>query len=171
MKAIRVTNIEWDCPDRSLPKFKGFVVKDSFNTASRVPDVLMKKYGYNVVSLNFEEFHIADNMDELLKIGGRDQKEKKLYKKDGKLSTYGKWCRSGVESLISKRLKAEFEKVPEEIMPNVLNEIVLGFENVTGKKWGKKSVRELMKCIDSKLKEKSYVNLKDEGDVEEDDEE
>lgn len=171
MKAIRVTNIEWDCPDRCLPKFKGFVVKDGFDTAARAPEMLMKKYGHNVVSLNFEEFHIADNMEELLKIGGRNLKEKDLYRgEDGSLSSYGRKCRSGLERLIAERLKAEFGKIPEETMPNVLNEVVLGFEKTTGKEWGRKSVKELMKCIDLKLKEKSYANLKDEGDVEEDDE-
>lgn len=171
MKAIRATNIEWDSQDGSLPKFKGFVVKDSFDTAAKVPEMLMKKYGHNVISLNFEEFHIADNIEDLLKIGGRELKEKDLYRADGKLSSYGRKCRSGLEGLIAERLRAEFEKIPEETMPNVLNEVALGFEKATGKEWGRKSVKELMKCIDSKLKENTYVNLKDRNEVEEDEEE
>jgi len=170
MKAIRATNIEWDCVDDSLPKFKGFIVKDNFDTPARVPEMLMKKYGHNVISLNFDEFHIADNMDELLKIGGRELKEKDLYKADGKLSSYGKKCRSGLEGLIAERLRMEFENMPEETMPNILNEVVLGYRNVTGKEWEKKSVKELMKCIDMKLKDMTYVNLKDD-EIEEEDEE
>lgn len=171
MKAIRATNIEWDCVDDSLPKFKGFIVKDNFDTPARVPEMLMKKYGHNVISLNFDEFHISDNMDELLKIGGRELKEKDLYKADGKLSSYGKKCRSGLEGLIAERLRMEFENMPEETMPNILNEVVLGYRNVTGKEWEKKSVKELMKCIDMKLKDMTYVNLKDDDEIEEDDEE
>lgn len=171
MKAIRATNIEWDCVDDSLPKFKGFIVKDNFDTPARVPEMLMKKYGHNVISLNFDEFHISDNMDELLKIGGRELKEKNLYKADGKLSSYGKKCRSGLEGLIAERLRMEFENMPEETMPNILNEVVLGYRNVTGKEWEKKSVKELMKCIDMKLKDMTYVNLKDDDEIEEDDEE
>ena len=164
MKAIRATNIEWDCVDDSLPKFKGFIVKDNFDTPARVPEMLMKKYGHNVISLNFDEFHIADNMDELLKIGGRELKEKDLYKADGKLSSYGKKCRSGLEGLIAERLRMEFENMPEETMPNILNEVVLGYRNVTGKEWEKKSVKELMKCIDMKLKDMTYANLKDKNE-------
>ena len=171
MKAIRATNIEWDCMDGSLPKFKGFIVKDSFDAPARVPEMLMKKYGHNVISLNFDEFHIADNMDELLKIGGRELKEKDLYKADRSLSSYGKKCRSGLEGLIAERLRMEFENIPEEKMPTVLNEIVLGYRNVTGKEWRKKSVKELMKCIDMKLKDMTYVNLKDDDEIEEEDEE
>lgn len=171
MKAIRATNIEWDCVDDSLPKFKGFIVKDNFDTPARVPEMLMKKYGHNVISLNFDEFHISDNMDELLKIGGRELKEKDLYKADGKLSSYGKKCRSGLEGLIAERLRMEFENMPEETIPNILNEVVLGYRNVTGKEWEKKSVKELMKCIDMKLKDMTYVNLKDDDEIEEEDEE
>ena len=74
-----------------------------------------------------------------------------------------------IESLISQRLKMEFEGVPEEKMPDILNEIVLSFKSVTGKSWEKKSCKELMGDIKKMLKEKTYKNLKENDEVEIDD--
>lgn len=173
MKAVRVRKIEWDTRDLTdeqkgnLPEYKGFMTKDDFDTTARTPEILMKRYGCNVLSIVYDEFCVANDIEDLLKIGGREMKGKEVFKTDGKLSAYGKRCRSGLESLISQRLELEFEKTPEQDMPMILNEVMLGFEAVTGKEWEKKSCKELMKCIDQKLKDNSYVNLKDEDEVEE----
>lgn len=175
MKAVLLSKIEWDnknIPEdilKNLPVCKGFIVKDDYDTASKTPVVLMKKYGCGVNSLKFSEFHIADNIEEFLLIGGRcQQKTKNVFKIDGSLTAYGKRCLMGIESLISQRLKLEFDKVPEEKMPNILNELVLSFMSVTGKSWEKKSCKELMGEIKKLLKEKTYKNLKDDSEIDED---
>lgn len=178
MKAVIVSKIEWERHDlhepamNVLPDCKGFVVKDDFDTAGRTPVCLMKKYGCGIKSLKFSEFHIADSIEEFLSIGGRCQeKTKDMFKTDGSLSAYGNRCLMEIEALISQRLKMEFEGVPEEKMPDILNEIVLSFRSVTGKTWEKKSCKELMGDIKRLLKEKTYMNLKDKDEVEPEDEE
>ena len=177
MKAVILSNIEWDRANisedvlKKLPVCKGFITKDDFDTACRTPVCLMKKYGCKLNSIKFSEFHIADTIEEFLSIGGRCQdKVKEMFKTDGSLSAYGNRCLMEIESLVSQRLKMEFEGVPEEKMPDILNEIVLSFKSVTGKSWEKKSCKELMGDIKKLLKEKTYKNLKEDDEVEVDDE-
>lgn len=170
MKAIKLTKIIWDLSGvdeykreiilNTLPKEKGFTASDEFNVPERVPEILKKKYGYDIVNCSFTECHIANTVDELLYLCAIG-KEKPLYKAGGKLSSYGETALANLKSDMMSRKKLELEGKDEYDMPKHLDEVMLGVENVSGLCWDGKTIDELLKPIMSKIWDKRAENLKD----------
>ena len=82
MKAIKLYKIQWDLKNipneerekvlETLPKAKGFTTQDDkFNVAERVPQLLKKKYGYNIIDFAFAELRVVDTVEDLLLLCAR----------------------------------------------------------------------------------------------------
>ena len=150
MKAVKLNKIQWDLTGltkeekekamETLPTVKGFMADDNFNVAERV----------------------VEDLDALLLLcAPKGEKTKKIYKKGGELSEYGEMLVNNLESNIKWRLRLEFKGVAESDMPVILDEVMMGVENVTGMKWEGHSVNELMNPIMHKIWDKRAVNLAD----------
>jgi hypothetical protein len=135
---------------------------DNFNVAEKVPALLKKKYGYDIITTSFTEIRVVEDLDALLLLcAPKGEKVKKIYKKGGELSEYGEMLVNNLESNIKWRLRLEFKGVAESDMPVILDEVMMGVENVTGMKWEGHSVNELMNPIMHKIWDKRAVNLAD----------
>ena len=188
MKAIKLYKIQWDLKNipneerekvlETLPTAKGFITQDDkFNVAERVPQLLKKKYGYNIIDFAFAELRVVDSVEDLLLLcAPTNEKVKKLFKSNGSLSTYGETCFDNLETNVRDRIRRESQGVEDWEMPNILDEVMIGIENVTGMSWEGHTVNELMTPVVKKINDKKAVNLKSrfkmvEDDVEEDVEE
>ena len=172
MKAIKLYKIQWDLKNipneerekvlETLPNAKGFTTQDDkFNVAERVPKLLKKKYGYDIINFAFTELRVVDNVEDLLLLcAPTDEKVKKLFKSNGSLSTYGETCFDNLESNIRDRIQRESQGVEDWEMPNILDEVMIGIENVTGMTWEGHTVNELMTPVVKKINDKKAVNLK-----------
>ena len=172
MKAIKLYKIQWDLKNLSneqrekvietLPKAKGFITQDDkFNVVERVPQLLKKKYGYNIIDFAFAELRVVDTVEDLLLLcAPTNEKVKKLFKNNGSLSTYGETCFDNLESNIRDRIQRESQGVEDWEMPNILDEVMIGIENVTGMTWEGHTVNELMTPVVKKINDKKAVNLK-----------
>ena len=67
MKAIKLYNIKWDTKDVSaedmkklnLPEYKGFIVNDDdYDVVEIVPNLLKKKFGYDIIDFSFNVSYI-----------------------------------------------------------------------------------------------------------------
>ena len=74
MKAIKLYKIQWDLKGlteeerekvlETLPKAKGFTTQDdNFNVTERVPKILKKKYGYDIINFAFAELRVVDTVE------------------------------------------------------------------------------------------------------------
>lgn len=172
MKAIKLYKIQWDLKNipneerekvlETLPKAKGFITQDDkFNVAERVPQLLKKKYGYNIIDFAFAELRVVDSVEDLLLLcAPTNEKVKKLFKSNGSLSTYGETCFDNLESNIRDRIQRESQGVEDWEMPNILDEVMIGIENVTGMTWEGHTVNELMAPVVKKINDKKAANLK-----------
>ena len=172
MKAIKLYKIQWDLKNLSneqrekvietLPKAKGFTTQDDkFNVVERVPQLLKKKYGYNIIDFAFAELRVVNTVEDLLLLcAPTNEKVKKLFKSNGSLSTYGETCFDKLESNIRDRIQRESQGVEDWEMPNILDEVMIGIENVTGMTWEGHTVNELMTPVVKKINDKKAVNLK-----------
>ena len=172
MKAIKLYKIQWDLKGltkeeqekvlETLPKVKGFTTQDDkFNVAERVPKLLKKKYGYDIINFAFTELRVVDTVEDLLLLcAPTNEKVKKLFKSNGSLSTYGETCFDNLESNIRDRIQRESQGVEDWEMPNILDEVMIGIENVTGMTWEGHTVNELMTPVVKKINDKKAVNLK-----------
>ena len=172
MKAIKLYKIQWDLKNipneerekvlETLPKAKGFITQDDkFNVAERVPQLLKKKYGYNIIDFAFAELRVVNTVEDLLLLcAPTNEKVKKLFKSNGSLSTYGEACFDNLESNIRDRIQRESQGVEDWEMPNILDEVMIGIENVTGMTWEGHTVNELMTPVVKKINDKKAVNLK-----------
>ena len=172
MKAIKLYKIQWDLKNLSneqrekvietLPKAKGFTTQDDkFNVVERVPQLLKKKYGYNIIDFAFAELRVVNTVEDLLLLcAPTNEKVKKLFKSNGSLSTYGETCFDNLESNIRDRIQRESQGVEDWEMPNILDEVMIGIENVTGMTWKGHTVNELMTPVVKKINDKKAVNLK-----------
>ena len=172
MKAIKLYKIQWDLKNipneerekvlETLPNAKGFTTQDDkFNVVERVPQLLKKKYGYNIIDFAFAELRVVDTVEDLLLLcAPTNEKVKKLFKSNGSLSTYGETCFDNLESNIRDRIQRESQGVEDWEMPNILDEVMIGIENVTGMTWEGHTVNELMTPVIKKINDKKAVNLK-----------
>ena len=172
MKAIKLYKIQWDLKNLSneqrekvletLPNAKGFITQDDkFNVAERVPQLLKKKYGYDIIDFAFAELRVVNTIEDLLLLcAPANEKVKKLFKSNGSLSTYGETCFDNLESNIRDRIQRESQGVEDWEMPNILDEVMIGIENVTGMTWEGHTVNELMTPVVKKINDKKAVNLK-----------
>lgn len=172
MKAIKLYKIQWNLngltPDKkkevleTLPTAKGFTTNDdNFNVTEKVPGLLKKKYGYDVLEFAFSELRIVNTLDDLLLLCKPDNKTvKNLYKTSGKLSTYGESCFKNLEMNVRQRLWKEKQGVSIWEMPTILDEVMIGVENVTGLNWEDgHNLEEVMSEIVKKLSEKKRKNI------------
>jgi hypothetical protein len=142
---------------KKLPTAKGFTTNDdNFNVTEKVPGLLKKKYGYDVLEFAFSEIHIVNTLDDLLLLCKPDnEKVKNLYKTSGKLSSYGESCFKNLEVNVRQRLWNESNGMDIWEMPVILDEVMIGVENVTGLNWEEgHSLEEVMSEIVKKLSEK-----------------
>ena len=172
MKAIKLYKIQWDLKNipneerekvlETLPNAKGFITQDDkFNVAERVPQLLKKKYGYDIIDFAFAELRVVNTVEDLLLLcAPTNEKVKKLFKSNGSLSTYGETCFDNLESNIRDRIQRESQGVEDWEMPNILDEVMIGIENVTGMTWEGHTVNELMAPVVKKINDKKAVNLK-----------
>ena len=172
MKAIKLYKIQWDLKNLSneqrekvletLPNAKGFITQDDkFNVVERVPQLLKKKYGYDIIDFAFAELRVVNTVEDLLLLcAPTNEKVKKLFKSNGSLSTYGETCFDNLESNIRDRIQRESQGVEDWEMPNILDEVMIGIENVTGMTWEGHTVNELMTPVVKKINDKKAVNLK-----------
>ena len=172
MKAIKLYKIQWDLKNipneerekvlETLPKAKGFITQDDkFNVAERVPQLLKKKYGYNIIDFAFAELRVVDTVEDLLLLcAPTNEKVKKLFKNNGSLSTYGETCFDNLETNVRDRIQRESQGVEDWEMPNILDEVMIGIENVTGMTWEGHTVNELMTPVVKKINDKKAANLK-----------
>ena len=183
MKAIKLYKIQWDLKNLSneqrekvietLPNAKGFTTQDDkFNVVERVPQLLKKKYGYDIIDFAFAELRVVNTVEDLLLLcAPTNEKVKKLFKSNGSLSTYGETCFDNLESNIRDRIQREAQGVEDWEMPNILDEVMIGIENVTGMTWEGHTVNELMTPVVKKINDKKAVNLKSKLDMVEESEE
>ena len=183
MKAIKLYKIQWDLKNipneekekvlETLPNAKGFITQDDkFNVVERVPQLLKKKYGYNIIDFAFAELRVVDTVEDLLLLcAPTNEKVKKLFKSNGSLSTYGETCFDNLESNIRDRIQRESQGVEDWEMPNILDEVMIGIENVTGITWEGHTVNELMTPVIKKINDKKAVNLKSKLEMVEESEE
>ena len=172
MKAIKLYKIQWDLKNipneerekvlETLPNAKGFITQDDkFNVAERVPQLLKKKYGYDIIDFAFAELRVVNTVEDLLLLcAPTNEKVKKLFKSNGSLSTYGETCFDNLESNIRERIQRESQGVEDWEMPNILDEVMIGIENVTGITWEGHTVNELMTPVVKKINDKKADNLK-----------
>ena len=172
MKAIKLYKIQWDLKGlteeerekvlETLPKAKGFTTKDdNFNVTERVPKLLKKKYGYDIIDFSFEELRVVDTVEDLLLLcAPTNEKVKKLFKNNGSLSTYGETCFDNLETNVRDRIQRESQGEEDWEMPAILDEVMIGIENVTGITWEGHTVNELMTPVIKKINDKKAVNLK-----------
>ena len=172
MKAIKLYKIQWDLKNipneerekvlETLPTAKGFITQDDkFNVVERVPQLLKKKYGYDIIDFAFAELRVVNTIEDLLLLcAPANEKVKKLFKSNGSLSTYGETCFDNLDSNIRDRIQRESQGVEDWEMPNILDEVMIGIENVTGMTWEGHTVNELMTPVVKKINDKKADNLK-----------
>ena len=185
MKEIKLYKIQWDPRGlteeerkkvlETLPKAKGFTTQDdNFNVAERVPKILKKKYGYDIIDFSFEELRVVDTLEDLLLLcAPANEKVKRLFKSNGTLSAYGEICFSNLEYFVHNRIWKESQGEDRWGMLAILDEVMIGIENVTGITWEGHTFDEIMAPVIKKINDKKAVNLKSkfkmvEEDVEED---
>ena len=183
MKAIKLYKIQWDLRGlteeerkkvlETLPKAKGFTTQDdNFNVAERVPKILKKKYGYDIIDFSFEELRVVDTLEDLLLLcAPTNEKAKKLFKNNGSLSTYGETCFDNLETNVRNRIRMESQGKDNWEMPAILDEVMIGIENVTGMTWEGHTVNELMTPVVQNINDKKAVNLKSKLEMVEESEE
>ena len=181
MKAIKLYKIQWDLKGltkeerekvlETLPKAKGFTTQDDkFNVAERVPKLLKKKYGYEIINFAFEELRVVDTLEDLLLLcAPTNEKTKKLFKNNGSLSAYGETCFDNLETNIRDRIWRESQGKDNWEMPAILDEVMIGIENVTGITWEGHTVNELMTPVVKQINDKKVVNLKSKFEMVEED--
>lgn len=171
MKAVKINKIQWNLGNLTdeqkeqvmlkLPTQKGFVTEDNFNVTERVPYLLKKKFGYDIVDFSFVEIHIAETISELLKTCAPAGKEKNLFTDSGNLSAYGKMCKENLENAVKERIQLERKGTSAYAMPKRLDAVMLGIEKISGLSWDAHTPDELLAPIYRKIWDQKAVNLKD----------
>lgn len=171
MKAVKLTKINWNLNNlteeervnamRVLPTHKGFKADDSFVILDKVPTLLKKKYGYDIIDFCFTEIPIIDDVTDLLKFCAPEGKEKPIYTEAGRLSTYGKMCKENLERLVKERIQMERKGVSEYDMPKKLDAVMLAIQEITKLDWEAHTPDELLAPIYRKIWDQRAYNLKD----------
>lgn len=162
MKAVKITKIIWKLDDLEpaergkakavLPTSKGFLASDDFEVAEKVPGLLKKKFGYDIVNFSFTEVHISETIEALMKAFGPKEEKKPLYNTKGELSSYGSICYSNLIDAIARRKEMEAKGTPYEEIPKMLDKLMFSLEKITGMDWNDTTVEEFTKEIDNLIK-------------------
>lgn len=166
MKAIKINNIQWNLEGldskekekamKNLPVAKAFMAEDDF-CVENTPRLMKKKYGYDIITCTYNIIKVVNSLEDLLNIcrPSDDKKEKALYKVNHGLSAYGERCLQNLEEYIQWRINLDRQGTSEYDMPVILDEVMIGLENVTGMKWDKKmcyTVKDWMNPVMNILK-------------------
>ena len=145
MKAIKLYNIKWNTKDvpaedvkkLNLPEYKGFTVNDDgYDVVDNVPNLLKKKFGYDIIDFSFIEIPIIEDIINLMYFCvDKKEKSKNLFKVNGELSAVGMECVDTLKHYIQKRVRLEEKNTPAYEMPKNLDVIMLALERITGKTW------------------------------------
>lgn len=179
MKAIKIYNIHWNIDHltdeekekvmNTIPMQVGFKAEDEFSVLDNVPELLKKKFGYDVKEFSFSEIHVAETLYELLKLCAPKGKEKTIFTDKGNLSAYGKLCKENLENDVKARIQLERKGIPAHEMSKHLDAVMLGVEKLSGLSWNDHTPDELFAPIYRQIWDQKAVNLKDafEGDEDE----
>lgn len=164
MKAFKIYNIDWNLSSvkeedrenvlKSLPKVKGFYAKDSFNVVHQTNAFLKKRYGFMADSFYYNEYRVVETLEKLLRLGApSDEKEKCLFTPTGKLTSYGMSCYENLILNLKNLKNLNSNNVPEEKIPVIYDECMIGVEKVLDLKWEETTIEEITLEIDIKLDE------------------
>ena len=114
MKAVKINKIIWDLnhlnPEErakvkeTLPTEKGFIAEDDFDVTEKVPNLLVKKFGYSIINFSYSEIRIAETFEELLNVfTSENGKPKKFFNAKGELTDLGNRCYGSLLASISRR--------------------------------------------------------------------
>lgn len=183
MKAVKLYKINWNLdkltPEekeevkKTLPTSKGFKADDSFDVVEKVPGLLHKKFGYEVIDFSYTEIPIYDDFEALLKTyTPRGEKPKKIYLKSGELSAFGEECVAKLKKDISKRFLLEGRDTADDEMPEQMDMVMLAIETIFGVDWDEADEDSIFQLIDKETDSHVKVKLKkmDKDDEDEDDE-
>lgn len=181
MKAVKLSKIQWDLrhlsPEereealKKLPTVKGFKADDDFKVAEKVPVILKKKFGYDIIDFSFTSIHIITDIRELFLLGMETNSKPKKFFKKGKggrmLSEFGEECAINLKDLIRRRLRLQEHGTDPSMMPKILDQLMISWEAITGLNWEDyNSVEAIYGPLFEELQGAYAVNLKD-GDEEE----
>lgn len=162
MKAIKIYNIDWNLSSvskevredilKGLPKVKGFFAQDNFNVVEQTNAFLKKRYGFESNSFSFNEYRVATTLEELLRLcAPKGEKPKSLYTPTAHLSAYGRHCYEILQFNLSHLKNMNSNNIPEEKIPVIYDECMIGVEKVLDLKWDETTVEDIKRAIDTKL--------------------
>lgn len=173
MKAIKLTKIKWNTEGVSdeiknnLPSVKGFLADDNFDICTATFRILKNKYGVDAKTFNFKEYRVAQTLEDILLYSApKTAKIKNLWTSKNELSAFGKLCYNNLRHILDWNIVLRRDETPENKIPKVVDEVLLGIERVLGIDPTKSTIQEIMKEVDSKVRDMKYVNLKDEDEKE-----
>ena len=179
MKAVKLSKIQWNLSDlspeereevkKTLPTVKGFKAPDDFKVAEKVPVILKKKYGYEIIDFTFTQVHIIEDVKQLFLLGleGDVIRTKPFFKK-GKLTEFGEECVAKLGELIRRRLRLQEHGTDPSLMPKILDQLMISWEAITGLNWEDyDNYDDIMGPIMEELRGTTAVNLKDPDEMEE----
>jgi hypothetical protein len=181
MKAVKLYKINWNLdkltPEekneakKTLPTSKGFKADDSFDVIEKVPGLLHKKFGYEVIDFSYTEIPIYDDFETLLKTyTPKGEKPKKIYLKSGELSAFGEECVNKLKRDISKRFLLEGRDTADDEMPEQMDMVMLAIETIFGVDWDEADEDSIFQLIDKETNSHIKVKLKKMDKDEDDDE-
>ena len=184
MKAVKLYKINWNLdkltPEekeeakKNLPTSKGFKADDSFDVIEKVPGLLHKKFGYEIIDFSYTEIPIYDDFETLLKTyTPKGEKPKKIYLKSGELSAFGEECVAKLKKDISKRFLLEGRDTADDEMPEQMDMVMLAIETIFGVDWDDADEDYIFQLIDKETDSHIKVNLKkmDKDEVDDEDDE
>ncbi len=165
MKAVKISKIIWNLDHLNpadkgkakakLPTAKGFLASDDFEVVEKVPNLLKKKFGYDIINFSYTEVHISETLEALLKaFTPKGEKPGKLFNTKGELSDFGSDCYNKLIDSINRRKDLEAKGTPDEDMPKILDKVMFSIEKITGMDWEGTSADEFKAEIDSILQTK-----------------
>lgn len=162
MKAIKIYNINWNLSSvskevredllKGLPTVKGFFAPDNFNVIEQANAFLKKRYGFESNSFSFNEYRVATTLEELLMLcAPKGEKPKSLYTPTAHLSSYGTHCYEILKFNLMHLKEMNSNNVPEEKIPVICDECMIGVEKVLGLKWDETTLEEIESVIDLQI--------------------
>ena len=173
MKAIKLYKIKWNLDDvnpeertkvlETLPEFKGFVAQDDFNVVDKVPALMKKNFGHEIITFSYNEIPIIETLDELLKyFAPSNEKSKKLWTRTGELTPFGEERFEDLRNAIKRRIRLEEEGTKEEEMPKLLDTVMLSLEKITGMDWEEYEPSTFLNVITDMVERRRKTSKKEE---------
>ena len=171
MKAVKINKIVWNLNSvdpadkekvkKSLPTSKGFMADDDFNVPDKVPNILAKKFGYDIITFSYSEIKVIEKFEDLLlSFAPKDTKINKLFSPKGELSLLGEECYNKLLDAIARRRQLEKEGTPEDEMPKLLDKVMLSLETITGMEWDDTSEEDYKTELDNMLQDRINKYIK-----------